>query len=120
MNENNPGGIKASDADRDAVLSQLSEHFQAGRLTAAEFDDRSGRALEARTLGELSDLLRDLPSAAAAPEQPPGRPVLTPVALAGIVIAIALVAGVTHVWWPLFAILLVAWRCTRTFRAPAR
>jgi hypothetical protein len=116
MNENHPGGIKASDADRDAVLAQLSEHFQAGRLTAAEFDDRAGRALEARTRGELSDLLRDLPSAAAAPEQPSGRPVLPPVALAGIIIAVALVIGVTHLWWPLLAVLLVAWRCTR---APA-
>ena len=39
--------MKASDADRDAVLSDLSEHFQAGRLTAGEFEDRTGRALAA-------------------------------------------------------------------------
>jgi hypothetical protein len=47
---NDPAGqMKASDADRDAALSDLSEHFQAGRLTADEFDDRTGRALAART-----------------------------------------------------------------------
>ena len=63
--------MKASDADRDAVLSDLSEHFQAGRLDAEEFDDRSGRALAARTWGELRDLLQDLP---AGPGSPRPRP----------------------------------------------
>jgi len=41
--------MKASDADREAVLSDLSEHFQAGRLTVDEFEDRTGRALASRT-----------------------------------------------------------------------
>jgi hypothetical protein len=45
-----PAAMRASDADRDAVVSDLSEHFQAGRLTAGEFDDRTGQALTARTL----------------------------------------------------------------------
>jgi hypothetical protein len=35
----------------DRVLAELSEHFQAGRLTAEELDERSGRALQARTVG---------------------------------------------------------------------
>ena len=60
--------MKASDADRDAVLSELSEHFQAGRLTAEEFDERAGQALAARTWGELRDLLRDLPSTLSGPQ----------------------------------------------------
>ena len=34
-----PAATRASDADRDAVISDLSEHFQAGRLTAAELDE---------------------------------------------------------------------------------
>jgi hypothetical protein len=62
--------MKASDADRDAVLSVLSEHFQAGRLTADEFEDRTGRALAARTWGELRDLLQDLPGSPAGPSIP--------------------------------------------------
>src|SRR5215469_18650986 len=62
--------MRASDADREAVLSDLSEHFQAGRLTADEFEDRTGRALAARTWGELRDLLRDLPSGPAGPRVP--------------------------------------------------
>ena len=37
-----PAQMKASDSDRDSVLSDLGEHFQAGRLTAGEFDERMG------------------------------------------------------------------------------
>ena len=48
-----PAQMKASDSDRDAVVSDLGEHFQAGRLTDGEFDERTGRALAARTWGEL-------------------------------------------------------------------
>ena len=41
--------IRLSDAERDQAITELGEHFQAGRLTQEEFDDRSGRALQART-----------------------------------------------------------------------
>jgi hypothetical protein len=54
--------MRASDADRDAVVSDLGEHFQAGRLTAAELDERTGQALTARTYGELTGLQADLPA----------------------------------------------------------
>ena len=54
--------IRASDADRDRVASLLREHHAAGRLTAEEFHERMDRALEARTLGELDELLTDLPA----------------------------------------------------------
>ena len=54
--------IRASDADRDRVASMLREHHAAGRLTAEEFHERMDRALEARTLGELDELMADLPA----------------------------------------------------------
>jgi Domain of unknown function (DUF1707) len=54
--------IRASDADRDRVAALLREHHAAGRLTAEEFDDRMTQALEAKTLGELDELLADLPA----------------------------------------------------------
>jgi hypothetical protein len=129
--------MKASDADRDAVLSDLSEHFQAGRLTAEEFEGRSGRALAARTWGELSDLLQDLPASPAGPrvpvtaatgvppQRPPGRTVLVPVAvLAGIAIAVAMSAGTAHarwgILWLLLPALLIARRRTGCAGAPRR
>jgi hypothetical protein len=56
-----PGDLRVSDADRDRALSELSGAFQAGRITAGEFDQRSRQALLARTGKELTALLADLP-----------------------------------------------------------
>jgi hypothetical protein len=53
--------IRASDADRDQVAALLQEHHAEGRLTAEEFSERLDAALHARTLGELDELLADLP-----------------------------------------------------------
>jgi hypothetical protein len=55
------GDLRVSDADRDRALRELSEAFQAGRITAGELDQRSGQALSARTGKELTTLLADLP-----------------------------------------------------------
>jgi Domain of unknown function (DUF1707) len=129
--------MKASDADRDAVLSDLSEHFQAGRLTADEFEDRTGQALAARTRGELRDLMQDLPASPAGPQVPvtattgappqrsPRRTVLVPTAvLAGIGIAVAMSAGTAHarwgILWLLLPVRLMARRMTCCAGAPRR
>jgi hypothetical protein len=56
-----PGELRVSDAERDQALGELSQAFQAGRITAAELDQRSGQALRARTGQELTALLADLP-----------------------------------------------------------
>jgi hypothetical protein len=130
--------MRASDADRDAVLSELSEHFQAGRLTAGEFDERAGQALAARTWGELRDLLRDLPatsrpgrqapaatSSAAPPQRTSGRPALLPVAvLVGIGIAVAMSVGVGHhrsgFLWLVLCVLFIARRAIRCAGASGR
>lgn len=53
--------IRASDTDRDHVLAQLGEHYAAGRLNAEERQERAAAALAARTLGELGELMADLP-----------------------------------------------------------
>ncbi len=65
------GDLRVSDADRDRAVAELSEHFQAGRLTQEEFEDRSGRALQARTGDELSELFTDLPQGQARAGLPP-------------------------------------------------
>jgi len=62
------GELRVSDADRDRAVTELSEAFQAGRLTAGELDERSGQALGARTGRELAALLADLP---VSPPPPP-------------------------------------------------
>jgi hypothetical protein len=104
------GDLRVSDADRDRVISELTEHFQAGRLTTEEFDERSGRALRAKTESDVTELLVDLPAqrgdvtspAASKPVagQGPGqvrllaarRPVFAVVAVAA---AVAVLTGLT-------------------------
>lgn len=55
--------LRASDADRDRAIADLREHTAAGRLTLEEFSERVDRAVAARTVAELEDVGRDLPSA---------------------------------------------------------
>jgi len=95
-----PPQMKASDADRDEVVAALSEHFQAGRLTTEELEDRTGRALSARTLGELDVLTTDLPArqqATAAPDASPQRrrhALAVIAAVLAVLVVVALVVGV--------------------------
>lgn len=53
-------GLLASDDDRDAVVQQLADAFSQGRLSSADLEQRTGRALAARTYGELDDVLQGL------------------------------------------------------------
>jgi hypothetical protein len=54
--------IRASDDDRDRTASLLREHHAAGRLTPEEFNDRLDEAFAAKTIGDLDNLLSDLPA----------------------------------------------------------
>ena len=56
-----PGDLRVSDGERDRALSELSEAYQVGRITAGEFDHRSTQALSAQTGKELAAVLADLP-----------------------------------------------------------
>jgi Domain of unknown function (DUF1707) len=72
------GDVRVSDHERDQAIAGLSEHFQAGRLTQEEFEDRSGRALRARTGSDLSELFTDLPARGEGLAQWPGYPAAEP------------------------------------------
>jgi hypothetical protein len=52
---------RASDAERDAVVSDLRAHAGEGRLSVEELDQRIAAALAATTRAELAPLLDDLP-----------------------------------------------------------
>jgi len=54
--------LRASDAERESIVTQLREHGAAGRLDVDELEQRVGAAYAARTHGELDALLADLPS----------------------------------------------------------
>ena len=72
--------IRVSDAERQAVADRLAEHFSSGRLDQAEFDERVGRAMGAKTQADLNGLFADLPAtdepekAVKAVQQPDRRP----------------------------------------------
>ena len=126
-----PARQRVSDADRDRVAAELSEHFQAGRLTQDEFDERVGQAISARTQGDLDKLVADLPSGRATGSLPAAGPPAGLVArgarwagpaavLAVAVVLFAVTAAWPHghghwaPWWliPLafFTIRRLAWR----------
>ena len=73
-----PGSIRIGDAERDDAVDQLREHAAAGRLTSEEFSERMGKALEARTRGELAVLFTDLPADPAMEMAPPQSMALAP------------------------------------------
>lgn len=121
--------LRVSDADRDAVVTELGQHFQAGRLDPAELDDRTGRALRARIRGDLDVLLADLPHERQAPGGSPQAalprralvPFLFPVLVAAALTVAALAAGGggPHrwavgwvLWWviPVMALRMLWWR----------
>ena len=56
-----PDQLRASHEDRDGVVELLRVAAGDGRLTAEELDERLEAALTARTYGELTALLTDLP-----------------------------------------------------------
>jgi Domain of unknown function (DUF1707) len=58
-----PPDLLASDTDRARVTSELREHYEAGRLTLEEFQERLDEAHGARTEGQLRNVLRQLPGA---------------------------------------------------------
>lgn len=101
--------LRVSDAERDAVVTELGEHFQRGRLDHAEFDERMTKALSARTRRDLGGLLADLPptreesSAPQAAGQFPRPLILVPLLAATILIA----GAAAHRWvlWPLWWLL---------------
>jgi hypothetical protein len=53
--------FRVSDADRDRATVLLRDHFAAGRLSAEELDERLAAALDAKTAGDLRQVLADLP-----------------------------------------------------------
>jgi len=53
--------LRASDADRDAVVDRLRDAAGEGRLEPDELEQRVDGALRARTYGDLAELLADIP-----------------------------------------------------------
>ncbi len=55
------GSLRASDDDRERIIERLHTAATEGRLAAEELEQRVSAALKARTYGELSATVADLP-----------------------------------------------------------
>ena len=108
--------LRASDADRDATADRLRQHHTDGRLDQDEFQQRLDRCFAAKTVGELTELTRDLPDDTAR-HRAGGRtgfgllaclrmiPIL-PIILA--IIALHLIVGVASGLWILIPLFFLA------------
>lgn len=108
--------LRASDADRERIAERLRKGHAEGRLDTDEFQERLERCYEAKTLGELGQLVRDLPREDELEQRrSPGplRPRRWRLAhLVPILIAFVLVCALAshHVFWLWIPLLFVFWR----------
>ena len=117
--------LRIGDADREAAVAALGEHFAQGRLTKEEYDERAEVAWSARTGSQLAPLFGDLPGpgpavsrAAATAQQPTApprwaqRPVVPPRAawrafpLVPVLIALGVLSALTHLPFVLLGLLV--------------
>jgi hypothetical protein len=56
-----PHGLRIGHAERDAAAADLGEHYVAGRLTLDELHERLGEVFTAKTYGQLTRVMADLP-----------------------------------------------------------
>ena len=108
--------LRASDADREATADRLRQHHTDGRIDADEFQERLDKCFAAKTVGELTELTRDLPDDTAR-HRATGRTAfgllgglrmipIVPIILA--IIAIHLIVGVASGLWILIPLFFLA------------
>lgn len=92
--------MRASEAQREAVVDDLRRHAGEGRLDSGELEDRVEAALSARTLEELDRLRDDLPSP---PESDFPEHLRVYLAVNALLVAIWALTGADYFWpvWPI-------------------
>ena len=129
--------LRIGDAEREAAVVALGEHYAAGRLSKDEFDERTAVALTAPTLSALAPLFVDLPAAPAhasgatsravvrpGSARPPRRRVgwfpLAPLLVIALLVLVS--RGADRTPWFVFAIVMWLWCIGRfhTFRHHSR
>lgn len=106
--------LRASDADREAMAARLRQHYTEGRLDAEEYNERIERCYATKTVGELDDLLLDLPRTEPQRQEPDRTPygyryrppwrfaVIVPFVVALIIVSALTGAHLLWLAWPLF------------------
>jgi len=94
--------LRIGDAERDAAMAELRDHFVAGRLTFDELTERLDQALAAKTQRHIEYLMADLPRPPKVARDEPGR--LAQDQDAGRFLVFALLLFAMATW-----ILILAW-----------
>jgi hypothetical protein len=121
--------LRAADADRDRTAERLRQSHAEGRLDLAEFQQRLERCYEAKTVGQLDELVGDLPRQREQDERPrlggflPWRLRLAPLAPMSLALIVILAAIGHHVFWLWIPLLFLFfrmswWRRTVPLRSP--
>jgi hypothetical protein len=104
--------LRAGDEDRERIAERLRKSHAEGRLDLAEFQQRLESCYDAKTFGQLSELVRDLPRQ----EEPsqgrsPRHWRLTP--LLPLLVAFVLISAASdhdHFGWLWIPVLFLVWR----------
>jgi len=124
--------MRIGDAEREAAVAALGEHYATGRLTKEEYDERSERAWAARTSSQVAPLFADLPNPHGRPVAPAKPVVAGPARLPldrprgfrlPFVPMVAIFVGVallTHQVWVFWVLLGLFWWSGHSFRAARR
>jgi Domain of unknown function (DUF1707) len=109
--------VLVSDAERERVADDLRGHYQAGRLTLEEFQQRLDEAHAARTATQLKSALRQLPSARVPtvnPRDTRWRSLALQYALVNVVATLVWLFGGQHGdFWPKWVLLATLIMFTR-------
>jgi Flp pilus assembly protein TadB len=113
--------LRASDADRDHVVSRLHKAATEGRIAAEELEHRVAKALKARTYGDLEETVSDLPGPRPRQRRPPARrtpmgwavsavranPLLILFAIPVVAVTFAMLVAAMTIWAVLTVVVLV-------------
>jgi hypothetical protein len=122
VNVTKVGSLRASDADREQIVSRLHKAATEGRIASEELEQRVSAALKARTYAELDATVADLPSQLGQrPRRAPARrsaggwalsavranPLLLLFAIPVLAVTAAMVLAVSVVWMVMMIVVTI-------------
>ncbi|WP_168801730.1 DUF1707 SHOCT-like domain-containing protein [Glycomyces buryatensis] len=91
--------MRIGDVERTALSELLRTSVDRGYLTLEEYEKRVGRILEAKTAGDVEDVLGDLPAYQAILEAEPLEPLRTPDWVKWVWVGISIPIGINLGVW---------------------
>jgi hypothetical protein len=108
--------IRAGDDDRERVMELLREHWLAGRLTLAEYEERCDEVARARFIEELEVAARELPPPPRPFAAKPSNAAATGSCVLGITSLVAVLCTIGVLSWLTLPASITAWALGRRAR----